>query len=58
MNSNETTKPVRRQPNPVVAAAAARTRKRRKKIVTLPTDPTPGQLPLFPVSDLDPEAHR
>ncbi|MFC9663931.1 hypothetical protein ACFVJ5_27125 [Nocardia sp. NPDC127606] len=56
MNTEEASKPVRRQPNPVVAAAA-KTRKRRKKIVTLPTDPTPGQLPLFPVSDLDPEAH-
>ncbi|MFI6572743.1 hypothetical protein [Nocardia fluminea] len=58
MTTGETSKPVRRQPNPVVAAAAAQTRKRRKKTVTLPTDPTPGQLPLFPASDLDPEAHR
>ena len=57
MNNSETSKPVRRQPNPVVQAAVARTRKRRK-IVTLPTDPTPGQLPLFPASDLDPEDHR
>ena len=57
MNTGEASKPVRRQPNPVVAAAAAKTRKRRK-IVTLPTDPTPGQLPLFPTSDLDPEANR
>ncbi|MFI1240005.1 hypothetical protein [Nocardia salmonicida] len=58
MNTDDTPKTVRRQTNPVVAAAAARTRKRRKKIVTLPTDPTPGQLPLFPTSDLDPEANR
>ncbi|MGW5923841.1 hypothetical protein ACWFPY_33025 [Nocardia fluminea] len=58
MNTGETPETVRRQPNPVVAAAAAKTRKRRKKIVTLPTDPTPGQLSLFPVSDLDPEDHR
>ncbi|MEV4206622.1 hypothetical protein [Nocardia salmonicida] len=58
MNTGDTPKSARRQPNPVVAAAAAQTRKRRKKVVTLPTDPTPGQLPLFPVSDLDPEAHR
>ncbi|MEV4207540.1 hypothetical protein [Nocardia salmonicida] len=58
MNTDKSPETVRRQPNPVVAAAAAQTRKRRKKIVTLPTDPTPGQLPLFSVSDLDPEAHR
>ncbi|WKG11696.1 hypothetical protein QX204_09660 [Nocardia sp. PE-7] len=58
MNTGDTPKSTRRQPNPVVQAAAAKTRKRRKRIVTLPTDPTPGQLPLFPVSDLDPEAHR
>ncbi|MFC9876718.1 hypothetical protein [Nocardia salmonicida] len=57
MNTDDTPKSARRQPNPVVAAAAAKTRTRRKKIVTLPTDPTPGQLLLFPVSDLDPEAH-
>ncbi|WP_194826871.1 hypothetical protein [Nocardia sp. XZ_19_231] len=57
MNTNDTPKTARRQPNPVVAAAAAKTRKRRK-VVTLSTDPTPGQLPLFPVPDLDPEAHR
>ncbi|MEV0854624.1 hypothetical protein [Nocardia fluminea] len=57
MTTDDVTKPVRRQPNPVVAAAS-QTRKRRKKTVTLPTDPTPGQLPLFPASDLDPEAHR
>ncbi|TCJ94627.1 hypothetical protein [Nocardia alba] len=58
MNTSDTPKTARRQPNPVVAAAAAQTRTRRKKVVTVPTDPTPGQLPLFPVSDLDPEAHR
>jgi len=58
MTTSDTPKTARRQPNPVVSAAAARTRKRRKKILTLPTDPTPGQLPLFPVSDLDPETHR
>ncbi|MEV0545560.1 hypothetical protein AB0H98_01990 [Nocardia salmonicida] len=58
MNTSDTPKNARRQPNPVVAAAAAKTRTRRKKVVTLLTDPTPGQLPLFPVSDLDPEAHR
>ncbi|MFC9664912.1 hypothetical protein ACFVJ5_32195 [Nocardia sp. NPDC127606] len=57
MNTDDTPKTVRRQPNPIVQAAAAKTRKRRK-VITLPTDPTPGQLPLFPVSDLDPEAHR
>ncbi|MEV4156308.1 hypothetical protein AB0J48_25100 [Nocardia salmonicida] len=57
MSTGDSPKTVRRQPNPVVAAAAAKTRKRRK-ITTLPTDPTPGQLPLFPVSDLDPEANR
>ncbi len=58
MNTSDSPKTVRRQPNPIVQAAADRTRKRRKKIVTLPTDPTPGQLPLFPVSDLDPETNR
>lgn len=58
MTTSETPKAVRRQPNPVVQAAADRTRKRRKKIVTLPTEPTPGQLPLFAMPDLDPEAHR
>ncbi|MEU4418493.1 hypothetical protein [Nocardia salmonicida] len=58
MTTSDTPTTVRRQTNPVVAAAAAKTRKRRKKIVTLPTDPTPGQLPLFPVSDLDPEGRR
>ncbi|MEU4807911.1 hypothetical protein AB0H20_01790 [Nocardia fluminea] len=58
MSTGETAKSVRRQPNPVVQAAADRTRKRRKKIVTLPTDPTPGQLSLFPMSELDPEATR
>ncbi|MFD3430828.1 hypothetical protein [Nocardia fluminea] len=58
MTTDDVAKPVRRQPNPVVAAAAAQTRKRRKKIVTLPSEPTLGQLPLFPAADLDPEAPR
>ncbi|MFI1238327.1 hypothetical protein [Nocardia salmonicida] len=58
MNTSDSPKAVRGQTNPVVQAAADRTRKRRKKIVTLPTDPMPGQLPLFPVSDRDPEANR
>ncbi|MEV6656894.1 hypothetical protein [Nocardia fluminea] len=57
MNTEPDSKTAHRQPNPVVAAAADKTRKRRK-ITILPTDPTQGQLPLFPVSDLDPEANR
>ncbi|UGT54216.1 hypothetical protein [Nocardia asteroides] len=58
MTTSKTSEPVRRQPNPIVQAAADQTRKRRKKVVTLPTDPTPGQLPLFPMPDIDPEDHR
>ncbi|MEV6225093.1 hypothetical protein AB0M13_25925 [Nocardia fluminea] len=57
MNTGDTSKTARRQQNPVVVAAAAGTGKRRK-ITTLSADPTPGQLPLFPASDLDPETHQ
>ena len=57
MNTDDKPKSARRQPNPIVQAAAAKTR-RRRKVIILPTDPTPGQLPLFSASDLDPEAHR